>query len=214
MQRIGIFGGSFDPVHLGHLLVAQAAIEELELDRLFFIPVTQSPFKLDQPHAPAAERVRLLRLSLAGRTDCEVDEQEIQRGGVSYTVETLRDYSRRFPQAALFCLIGADNVASLPQWREAEELARLAEFVAIPRPVCRPGFSRSAAPPEGGTPEPAPPEGGTTNFPPPFRGRALAGFPFGVSSSQVRARVKAGQPVDLLVPPAVAEAIRNSRLYL
>jgi nicotinate-nucleotide adenylyltransferase len=129
-------------------------------------------------------------------------------------VETLRDYARRFPQAALFYLIGADNVASLPQWREAEELARLAEFVAIPRPVRSSGFSRPAEPPEGGTPEPAPPEGGTTNFPPPFRGRTLAGFPFGVSSSQVRARVKAGQPVDLLVPPAVAEAIRNSRLYL
>lgn len=204
MQRLGLFGGSFDPVHLGHLLVAQAAIEELWLDRLFFIPAAQSPFKLDQPHAPAAGRVRLLRLALAGRTDCEVDEQEIQRGGVSYTVETLRDYARRFPQAALFYLIGADNVASLPQWREVGELARLAEFVAIPRPVRSSGFSRSAAPPEGGT----------TNFPPPFRGRTLTGFPLGVSSSQIRARVKAGQPVDLLVPLAVAEAIRNSRLYL
>ena len=191
MQRIGIFGGSFDPVHLGHLLMAQAALEELSLDRLFFIPAAQSPFKLDQAHAPAAERVRLLRLALAGRTDCEVDEQEIQRGGVSYTVETLRDYAQRFPQAELFYLIGADNVASLPQWREADELARLAEFVAIPRP------GESSAP-----------------FPAPFCGRTLTGFPFGVSSSQIRVRVRAGRPIEPLVPPAVAEAIRNSRLYL
>jgi nicotinate-nucleotide adenylyltransferase len=207
MQRLGLFGGSFDPVHLGHLLVAQAAVEELELCRLFFIPAAQSPFKLDQSHAPAAERVRLLRLALAGKTDCEVDEQEIQRGGVSYTVETLRDYARRFPQAALFYLIGADNVASLPQWREAGELAQLAEFVAIPRPgevVWSAGFSRPAEPPEGGT----------TNFPAPFRGRTLTGFPLGVSSSQIRARVKAGRPIEPLVPPAVAEAIRNSQLYL
>jgi len=191
MQRIGIFGGSFDPVHLGHLLVAQAALEELELDRLFFVPAAQSPFKQDQQHTPGVERVRMLRLALAGQTRCEVDEQEIERGGVSFTVETLRDYAKRFPQATLFCPIGADNVASLPQWREAGELARLAEFVAIPRP--------------GENPPP---------FPPPFRGRILAGFPLGVSSSQIRARVKAGQPIDLLVPPAVAEAIRNSRLYL
>src|SRR5438093_1338848 len=134
MQRIGLFGGSFDPIHLGHLLVAQSAIEELGLDRLYFIPAAQSPFKPENQPAPAAARLQLLRLALAGKTNCEVDDQEIKRGGASYTIDTLRDYARRFPQAELFYLIGADNVASLPEWREAEELARLAEFVAIPRP--------------------------------------------------------------------------------
>ncbi len=190
-MRIGLFGGSFDPVHHGHLLVAQAASEELELNRLCFIPAAQSPFKLDQQHAPAAERLRLLRLALAGRTNCEVDEQELRRGGVSYTVETLRNYAAWLPGARLFYLIGADNVPNLPKWREADVLACLAEFVAIPRP---------------GEPPVA--------FPPPFRGQTLTGFPFGVSSSQVRARVKMGLPIDALVPPPVAEAIRNSRLYL
>src|SRR5438046_10489008 len=115
MQRIGLFGGSFDPIHLGHLLVAQAAIEELVLERLYFIPAAQSPFKPENKVAPAAERLRLLRLALAGKTACEVDEQEIRRGGASYTIDTVRDYARRFPQAELFCLIGADNVASLLQ---------------------------------------------------------------------------------------------------
>ena len=206
VQRIGLFGGSFDPVHLGHLLVAQAAMEELELARLFFIPTAQSPFKPDSKPAPANERLRLLRLALAGKTNCEIDEQEIRRGGVSYTIDTLRDYARRFPQAQLFYLIGADNVTSLPQWREANELARLAEFVAIPRPVWSSGFSRSGPSREE--------RDGTPNFPPPFRGRTLKGFPFGVSSSQIRARVKAGLPIDALVPPAVAEAVRNNRLYL
>ena len=191
MQRIGLFGGSFDPIHLGHLLVAQAAIEELVLERLYFIPAARSPFKPENQPAPAAERLRLLRLALAGRTSCEVDDQEIKRGGVSYTIDTLRDYARRFPQAELLCLIGADNVATLPKWREAAELSRLAEFVAIPRP---------GQPP--------------VSFPPPFRGRRLTGFPFGVSSSQIRARVKAGLPIDPLVPPPVAEAIGNYRLYL
>jgi nicotinate-nucleotide adenylyltransferase len=190
-MRLGLFGGSFDPVHLGHLLVAQAAVEELGLARLFLIPAAQSPFKPESQPSPANERVRLLRLALAGKTNCELDEQEIKRGGVSYTIDTVRDYARRFPQAELFCLIGADNVAQLPQWREAGELARLTEFVAIPRP--------------GQAPAP---------FPAPFRGRTLTGFPLGVSSSQIRARVKAGLPIADLVPAAVAEAIRNNRLYL
>jgi nicotinate-nucleotide adenylyltransferase len=191
MQRIGLFGGSFDPVHLGHLLVAQAAIEELDLARLYLIPAAQSPFKPANHPAPGAERLRLLRLALAGNVTCEVDDQEIIRGGISYTVDTLRDYARRFPRAELSCLIGADNVANLPKWRDAAELARLAEFVAIPRP---------GEPP--------------VSFPPPFRGRMLKGFPFGVSSSQIRERVKTGLPIDHLVSPPVAEAIRNNRLYL
>src|ERR1700746_2111209 len=106
MQRIGLFGGSFDPVHYGHLLVAQAAREELGLDRLFFIPAAQSPFKPESKPGPANERLRLLRLALAGQDWSEVDPQEIQRGGVSYTIETVRSYARRFPEAALFYLVG------------------------------------------------------------------------------------------------------------
>ena len=190
-MKIGLFGGSFDPVHLGHLLVAQAAREELNLTRLFFIPVSQSPFKPDRQPISALERLRLLRLALAGKSWCEIDEQEIQRGGTSYTIDTLRNYTQRFPGAELFYLIGGDHVAKLPQWRAADELSRLAEFVVIPRP---------------GQVE--------VDFPKPFRGRRLNGFPLGVSSSQIRARVKAGQPIDHLVSAAVAEAIHNNRLYL
>jgi nicotinate-nucleotide adenylyltransferase len=191
MQRIGLFGGSFDPVHTGHLLVAQAAFEELGLSRLFFILAAQSPFKTGNQFAPAAARLQLLRLALAGKPNCEVDDQEIHRGGVSFTIDTVRDYARRFPEAQLFYLIGADNVAKLLKWREAGELARLAEFAVIPRP--------------GDAPTP---------LPQPFRGRTLQGFPFGVSASQIRARVQAAQTIDHLVPAAVAEAIGNNRLYL
>jgi nicotinate-nucleotide adenylyltransferase len=189
-MKLGIYGGSFDPVHLGHLLVARAAIEELALDRLCFVPAAQSPFKTAAHHAPATERLRWLRLALAGRTECAVDEQEIQRGGVSYTVDTLRDYAARWPGAELFYLIGADNVAALPQWREAAALAALAQFVAVPRP----GEAAVA-------------------FPVPFRGRYLRGFPLAVASSQIRARVQAGLPIDHLVPAGVAEAIRAGGGY-
>src|ERR1039458_5326308 len=129
MKHIGLFGGSFDPVHLAHLLVAQAAREELDLAQLFFIPAAQSPFKPDTRPTSAQERLRLLRLALAGKTWCEIDEQEIRRGGISYTIDTIRDYAKRFSGAALFYLIGADNVPKLNEWREPAELARLAEFV-------------------------------------------------------------------------------------
>ena len=189
-MKIGLYGGSFDPVHLGHLLVAQAAVEELGLDRLFFIPAAQSPFKTENEIAPAEIRLKLLRLALAGKTNCEIDAQEIRRGGISYSVETLRDYAKRFPGVQLFYVIGADNIPKLNEWREADELAKLVEFVAIPRP----GESTAA-------------------FPKPFRGRILKGFPVEISSSQIRARVKAGLPIENLVPPFVAEAIHTSKLY-
>jgi nicotinate-nucleotide adenylyltransferase len=191
MQRIGLFGGSFDPVHLGHLLVAQAAREELNLDRLYFIPAAQSPFKPECQPTPATERLRLLRLALVGKTWCEIDEQELRRGGVSFTIDTLRDYAARFAGAQLYYLIGSDHVAQLPKWRDAAELARLAQFVVIPRP------GRGVVP-----------------LPPPFQGKTLSGFPLGVSSSQLRARIKSGQSIEHLVPAAVAEAIRNNGLYL
>jgi nicotinate-nucleotide adenylyltransferase len=190
-MKIGLFGGSFDPVHLGHLLVAQAAVEELDLDRLFFIPAAQSPFKTENQIAPANARLQLLRLALAGKTNCEIDEQEIRRGGISYSIETLRNYAKRFPGAQLFYLIGADNIPKLNEWREASELAKLAEFVAIPRP------GEIAA-----------------EFPKPFHGRILKGFPVEISSSQIRARVKAGLSVENLMPPFVAEAIHAAKLYV
>jgi len=189
--KLGLFGGSFDPVHSGHLLVAQAACEELNLTRLFFIPAAQSPFKPHSVPAPAAERLRLLRLALAGQTQYEVDAQEISRGGTSFTIDTVRSYSQRFPEAQLFYLIGADHVPTLPAWRDAEELARLVEFIVIPRPGQR-----------------------SSPMPPPFCGRELAGWPLGVSSSEIRSRIKQGRSLNGLVPDAVAEAVRNSGLYL
>jgi len=190
-MKLGIYGGSFDPVHIGHLLVAQAAVEELGLDRLFFVPTAQSPFKTENKIAPAEIRLKLLRLALVGKTNCEIDGQEVRRGGISYAIETLRDYAKRFPAAKLFYLIGADNVSKLNEWREADELAKLAEFAAITRP--------------GET---------VAEFPKPFRGIILKGFPMEISSSQIRSRVKAGLPVENLVPSFVAEAIHAAKLYV
>ncbi len=191
MDKLGLFGGSFNPVHLGHLLVAQAAGEELQLDRIVFIPAAQSPFKPESILAPPAERLRLLHLALAGHPEWVVDDLELRRGGVSYSVLTVREYARRYPGALLYYLIGTDHAPLLPKWRDAHELARLVEFVVIPRP----GESDQG-------------------LPSPFRGRRLHGFPLRVSSSEIRDRVRTGRPIDLLVGAAVAEAIHKNQLYL
>lgn len=189
--RLGLFGGSFNPVTCGHLLMARAALEEAGLDRLFFIPAAQSPFKPGIPLAPSEARCRFLRLALAGWNECEVDDQEVRRGGVSYTVDTLRNYQTKFAGAKLFYLIGADHLLTLPQWREAEVLAGLAEFLVIPRPGQQAGA-----------------------LPKPFRGQWLSGFPMGISASQVRERLKAERSIEGLVPGAAAEAVVKSGLYL
>jgi nicotinate-nucleotide adenylyltransferase len=190
-MRIGLYGGSFDPVHLGHLLVAQAAREEVRLDKVVFIPAMRSPFKPGRQLAAPELRLQMLRLALAGRSFCEIDGLEIERSGISYPIETVRAYRKRFPAAELFYLIGADHVAQLSKWRDADALASAIEFIVIPRP--------GAA---------------LQRLPPGFRGRDLQGFPLGVSSSQIRERVARALPIDLLATPAVAEAIAANRLYL
>lgn len=190
-MRIGLYGGSFDPVHLGHLLVAQAAHEEMTLDRIFFIPAARSPFKPDRQISADAARLQMLHLALAGRTFCQVDSQELSRGGISYSIDTVRDYASRFSGAELFYLIGADHVGQLPKWRDASDLAAMVTFLVIPRPG-EPSFA----------------------VPSPFRAQFLRGFPIGLSASQIRERVRQKFPVDLLVGASVAEAIADNGLYL
>lgn len=189
-MRLGLYGGTFDPVHLGHLLVAQAALEEFALDRLVFIPAAQSPFKPGTVPTPARLRSRMLRQALAGTTRFDVDELEIERGGISYTIDTVRAFESRHPGASLFWLIGADHVAALPRWREAEAMAAGVEFLVIPRP--------GEAPPE---------------LPAPFRLHHLRGWPLKVSASEIRERVSQGLPVRHLVPSIVAETIERECLY-
>ena len=188
-MNLGLYGGSFDPVHLGHLLVAHAAREEASLDRLIFIPAAQSPFKPGRQMAPAQIRCQLLRLALTGLPWATVDDQEIKRGGISYTIDTVRAIAATHGGARLFYLVGADQAVLLPHWRQAEELAERLEFLVIPRP---------------GEPVPV--------LPSPFRGQVLNGTPLQLSSSSIRQRIASGQPVGHLLPPGVGETIANNRL--
>lgn len=188
--RIGLLGGTFDPVHLGHLLVAQIATEELNLDAMFFVPAFVSPFKTDRQPAPAELRLRMLRLALAGRAGWFVDDQELRRGGISYTIDTVREYARRYPAATLFYIVGADHAATIHQWREADQLRKLVRFAV----VMRPGQEML-------------PENQSEFIP-------IRGVQISISSSEIRARVRAGKPIDFFVPAPVAEVIYNNRLYL
>ncbi|MCS1411856.1 MAG: putative nicotinate-nucleotide adenylyltransferase [Verrucomicrobia subdivision 3 bacterium] len=190
MNQIGLYGGSFDPIHLGHLLVAQAAYEELQLDKLVFIPAARSPFKPDSEPLEAHQRLRLIRLALAGRTEFDVYESEIQSGGVSFTIDTVRRFITRYPSARFIYLIGTDHIATLPQWKEAAALSELVEFAVIPRLG-----EQMVDSPVG------------------FRCRFLRGFPIELSSSAIRDRIRAGRSIDLMVPAAVAEVIYHYRLY-
>ena len=190
LQSIAVFGGSFDPVHNGHVMIARSALAELELDRLIVMPAAQSPFKPDQTLAPAAARMEMLRAAFSGEPEIEISSWELDRGGVSYSIETLRALAAEHPEAHLFYLIGADHVATLPQWREADALAAAATFVVVPRP---------------GAPEEV--------FPQPFSGRYLQGKPMAISASEIRERLRAGRSVANFVPPPVAQLLNSMQIY-
>src|SRR5262245_62009417 len=122
LKRLGIFGGSFDPVHNGHLLLAECCREQCRLDEVWFLPAAAPPHKLGHVLAPAKARIEMLELAISGHEAFRVSPLEIERGGVSYTVETLRAIALQEPQAALFLLMGADSLRDLPTWREPEEI--------------------------------------------------------------------------------------------
>lgn len=133
-MKIGIYGGSFNPVHFGHLNVAKRALDELGLDRLLVVPAHVSPFKVGGPATELPwDRVELVKAAFAGIEKAEVDLREIARGGVSYAIDTVREIAAENPGAELFFIIGEDSVAGLPRWKDIDELRTLVTFKAYPR---------------------------------------------------------------------------------
>jgi len=128
-----VFGGSFDPVHFGHLLLAECCREQIGLDRVWFVPTAAQPHKLNGPVASAAQRLDMLRLAIGGHSAFEVSTLELDRGGVSYTVETLEAVRREQPAAELFLLMGADSLSDFPTWREPARICELAIPVTVRR---------------------------------------------------------------------------------
>lgn len=188
-RRVGLLGGSFDPVHVAHLLVAQAALERLALAEVRFVVAREQPFKQGRHGASPAERAAMVALAIAGEPRFRLELIELGRAGPSYTVETLRALRERDAGTDFTLLVGADAAAELAQWREAQALPGLARIVA---------FGRAAA---------LAPEslliGGRLDVP------ALD-----VSASEVRARVRRGASIRYWVPDAVAAFIAARGLYV
>ncbi len=197
-ENIGLYGGSFDPVHHGHLILARDAVEQLGLSRLIFIPAAVSPHKLTRaPGAPGDWRLRMLQAAVAGEPRFSVDPCELHRAGPSYTVDTILALrARHAPGTTFFYLIGEDNVPLLHTWHRSDELRALVRFV-----VCRrhaPNLPPSTLPP--------PSAADSTGFP------VLTRW-VDISSTEIRNRVASGQPIRYLVPESVATIIDAQSLY-
>lgn len=188
--RLGIYGGTFDPIHHGHLLLARDALEQLRLDAVLFVPCGQSPFKSRKPRAPDARRVAMLRLALRNDPRFWLTRCELDRPGPSYAYDTALEIREAFPRAQLFWLIGADQLAALGEWHRSDELRRLVTFVLLPR-----GDAAATA-----VPEPV------LSLPRPRR--------IDISATEIRHRVKSRLPIDHLVPAPIAAYVQRHGLYL
>ena len=188
--RLGIYGGTFDPVHHGHLLLARDAMEQLRLDAVLFVPCGQSPFKSRKPHATDAQRLALLRLALKSHSHFWLTRCEIDRPAPSYAYDTAMEIREAFPRGKLFWLIGADQLADLEKWHRPDDLRRLVTFVLLPR-------GESAAKTAQGT---------VLSLPQPRR--------VDISATEIRYRVKSRLPIDHLVPAPVAAYIKRHGIYL
>lgn len=134
MKALGILGGSFDPVHKGHTMLAQNVYERLNLERVIFIPAYVAPHKIGQSYASPEDRYRMTELAIAGTPHFSVSDVELQKAGISYTFETLRIMKKQFPKQDLYFIIGADSVPQLETWHHIEEIFTLAKFAVVYRP--------------------------------------------------------------------------------
>ena len=183
MRKIGIYGGTFDPIHHGHLILAREAREILRLEKVIFVPAAASPFK-DSPAASAAMRSSMLQAAIEGEMGFAVDDCELQRPPPSYTIDTIEEIRRREGDVEIYSFIGEDNVAALGKWHRFAELEKLVRFVVLDRTA------------RG------------TNHP-----YATVNRRIDISAAEIRKRVASGQSIRYFVPRAVEEIIWRQKLY-
>lgn len=186
---IGLFGGSFDPIHHGHLLAAQRVLEALELAELRFVPAREQPFKVGRHGAPAEARAAMVELAIAAEPRFRLERCELERPGPSFTVDTLRAVRRAAPGAELALLLGADAARELEQWHEADAIPALARVVVF----ARPGAAVAASPAIWRTVEVPAVE---------------------ISATEIRRRVAEGRSIRYWVPDGVADYVAAHRLYV
>jgi nicotinate-nucleotide adenylyltransferase len=196
-MRIGIFGGSFDPVHNGHLAVARACQEQASLDEVWLVPTAVQPLKRKGPQATNAQRIEMLRLALEENPTWRVCTLEIDRGGASYTVDTLRQLHEELPDAELFFLMGSDALRDVARWKEPREIFRLATPLVVhragesaPNVEMLQAFCAVAKQP-----------------------RIVEMPPLEISSTEIRRRLASAELIDEFVPPAVVRYIAQNSIY-
>jgi nicotinate-nucleotide adenylyltransferase len=204
--RVGILGGTFDPVHYGHLVIAEQVREALALDRVLFVPAARPPHKLDEPVTPAADRSAMVALAIAGNPAFAMSDIELRRDGPSYTVDTLRELTdeaaRQGVARDLYFILSVEALADITTWHEAARLFELARMAVVPRPGAPlPDAAGLEAMLPGGAPWAS-------------RVECIDTVPLAHSASDVRERAASGRSIRYLVPPAVEAYIREHRLYL
>jgi nicotinate-nucleotide adenylyltransferase len=189
-MRVGVFGGTFDPVHLGHLILAEQCREQARLDRVLFVLAPRPPHKQDKAITPYHHRRTMLELAIAGYPAFQVSDLERDRTGPSYTIDTLRELKRQQPGDEFFLLVGSDSLRDLPTWREPAQIAELAALLVAERPEF-----------------PLPGDAG------PFHLKLVAMPLIQISSTELRQRVSTGHSIRYLTPRAVECYIETHRLY-
>jgi nicotinate-nucleotide adenylyltransferase len=190
--KIGFLGGSFDPVHFGHLLAAQDAYEQQQLDRLLFVPAAQAPLKSNEVRASGPDRLAMLQAAIGSDRRFAISDYELRRGGVSYTIDSARHFRALYPQDDLYWIIGGDQLPRLEQWKAIDELAQLVEFIFLERP----GFPVRARPAVPG-----------------LRLHRCNGHLLAVSSTELRERHRQGLSLDYFVPRPAIIYVHQHSLY-
>jgi len=191
-MKIGFLGGSFDPVHFGHLIAAQDVYEQYKLDRLFLVPAAQAPLKPNDMQSQPEDRLAMLRVACEWDRRLEIDDYELSKGGVSYTIDSVRHFRAQFPKDDLFWIIGGDQLPLLQEWKDIADLAKLVEFIFLERP-------RHPSKPHPEIPG--------------LRLHRCDGHLIEISSSELRQRVRAGLSLHYFCPQKVIAYIEGKQLY-
>jgi len=198
-MRLGVLGGTFDPIHAGHIFIAEEARIRLNLDRVLFVPAGDPWLKVDHEITPAIHRVEMVRLAIAKHTHFGLCTMEIERGGPSYTVDTLEALRQKATYEDLYLLLGLDSFVELPQWKDAERLVNMCKLVVVPRVGSNLPELGEVARKLGGMPA---------------ESVVILDSPMiGISSSGIRDRVSRGLPIDYLVPGEVERYVIAHGLY-
>ena len=183
-MKIAIYGGTFDPIHHGHLILAREALEKLQLDKVVFVPAAISPFKKTAALASGELRLAMLRAAIEGETRFTADDCELRRPGPSYTVDTVEEIKRQNAVAQIYCLIGEDNVDALTRWHRFRDLEKLVRFVVLDRTGQLPSGAYQ-----------------------------VIGRRIDISATEIRKRVACGQSIRYFVPEAVEKIIQQTKIY-